>query len=235
MSAELVARAVRICTDAQVMDFNGHVSCRDDADPNVVWINNRKASRATLTVADIVPYDIAAAKRIGEGEDAPLEHWIHREIYLRRPEVRAIVHSHPKFILSLSVSRTPLAPAGAVGSFLPEEGAPVFDSPVLINSLERGTAMANALGSAPALVLRQHGTVTVGRSIPEAAVRMICAEANAEILHYAMQHGDVHLLRGGELKTLAAENWSNAAIEKYWHHHEECAQRRGALDQLTLA
>src|SRR5580692_5577254 len=59
------------------MDWNGHVSGRDEHDPNVMWINNRHASRSTLTADDIVPYDIAAGKRIGEGMvasmgDAPL-------------------------------------------------------------------------------------------------------------------------------------------------------------------
>ena len=50
---DLVARAVRICVDANVMDFNGHFSQRDEDDPNVMYINNRHAGRATLTAADI--------------------------------------------------------------------------------------------------------------------------------------------------------------------------------------
>ncbi len=64
--AELVARAVRICNDADVMGTQGHCSMRDPDDANVIWINNRHSSRSTVRADEIVPYDIAAGKRVGE-------------------------------------------------------------------------------------------------------------------------------------------------------------------------
>src|SRR5579884_3866970 len=115
--AELVARAVRICVAAGVMDFNGHVSARDENDPNIMWINNRHASRSTLTAADIVPFDIAAGKRIGEGIEPPSEWYIHAEIYKRRPDVGGIVHSHPEYIRTLSAVGVRLRPVDAMGPF----------------------------------------------------------------------------------------------------------------------
>jgi ribulose-5-phosphate 4-epimerase/fuculose-1-phosphate aldolase len=227
----LVARAVRICNAANVMDFNGHVSMRDERDPNVIWINNRHASRSTLTADDIVPYDITAGARIGEGIEPPSEHHIHREVYLRLSEVKGIVHSHPENVLTLSAARITVKPSTSVGSFLPEAGAPTFDSPVLINTQARGSAMAQALGDAPAIVLRQHGTVTVGRDVYEAVVRMICIEDNARLQIRAIGLGGVHYLHGGELAGLAVENWTNA-VDKYWHYHEETARRSGAFEGL---
>jgi ribulose-5-phosphate 4-epimerase/fuculose-1-phosphate aldolase len=229
---DLIARAVRICNAANVMDFNGHVSARDDDDANVMWINNRHASRSTLTAADIVPFDIAAGKRIGEGIEPPSEWHIHAEIYRRRPDVKGIVHSHPEFILSLSASQIALKPIGAIGSFLPEEGAPVFDSPVLINTAQRGRAMADAIGDAPVLVLRQHGTVTVGESAEQAVVRMICSEMNAKQQYQAIQVGEPRYLHGEELRTIEREGGGKHGTQKYWHYHEETARRIGALAGL---
>jgi ribulose-5-phosphate 4-epimerase/fuculose-1-phosphate aldolase len=226
-----VARAVRICVDAGVMDFNGHVSMRSDESASTMWINSRKASRSTLRAADIVPYDIEAGRRIGDGDEPPSEHHIHREIYLRRRDVGAIVHSHPEMVLTLSITGETIKPASSIGSYLPETGAPTFDSPVLINTTERGVALAHALGDAPAIVLRQHGAVTVGRTIEEAVVRMICLEANARLQYRALEIGKPKYLHGGELAGLAVENWSNA-VEKYWHFHEESAARRGAFGDL---
>ena len=146
---DLIARAVRLCTMARVMDFNGHVSARDGDDPNTIWINNRLAGRATLTASDVVPYDLAAAARIGPGVEPPSEHWIHREIYRLRPNVRAIVHSHPPSILTLSAAGQTLRQVLTVNPFIPEGGAPVFDSPVLIDTEPRGKALAAALGEHP--------------------------------------------------------------------------------------
>jgi ribulose-5-phosphate 4-epimerase/fuculose-1-phosphate aldolase len=229
---DLVARAIRILNAAGVMDFNGHVSARDDDDPNKIWINNRIASRSTLTAADVVPYDLAAAKRIGDGQEPPSETFIHREIYLRRPDVRGIVHSHPKAILKLSAAGQRLQPIAAIGTFLPEEGAAAFDSAVLINTQRRGEAMAQSLGHGPLVVLRQHGAVAVGGSVEEAVIRMICAEDNADIQLSALRAGTPNYLRGEELAVIRDENWGAHATRKYWLYQEETARRAGALRGL---
>jgi len=230
---DLIARAVRICTVAGVMDFNGHVSARDESDPNVFWINNRHASRTTLTAADIVPFDIRAGRRVGEGIEPPSEWHIHREIYRRRPDVGGIVHSHPPFILTLSSVGEILRPLVSTATFIPEDGAPVFDSAVLINTEARGAGMANAMGDADVVILRQHGTVTAGGYAEEAVVRMICAEDNARIQFQALQVGQPTYFRGQELKTMASEHGGKHGVRKYWHYFEETASRNGALDGLT--
>jgi HCOMODA/2-hydroxy-3-carboxy-muconic semialdehyde decarboxylase len=134
-------------------------------------------------------------------------------------------------VLALSAIGAVERPSTTVGTFIAEAGAPIFDSPVLINTVARGEALANALGSEPAAILRQHGAVTVGTSIQEAVVRMICLEDNARKQSGALRMGGVKYLAGGEYKTLAAENWLNAT-EKFWLFHEETAQHRGALAEL---
>jgi L-fuculose-phosphate aldolase len=230
---DLIARAVRICNVADVMDFNGHVSARDADDPNVMWINNRHASRSTLTREDIVPFDIAAGTRIGEGIEPPSEWHIHAEIYRRRPEVGGIVHSHPPYILTLSSCGQLLRPLSSTATFLPEAGAPVFDTPVLINTPARGVGMANAMGDAPIVVLRQHGTVTVGGYAEEAVVRMICAEDNAKIQYQALQIGTPTYFHGEELRLMQGEHGGPHAVAKYWRYWEETAHKRGGLEGLT--
>lgn len=225
---DAIARAVRICHTAGIMGVDGHVSVRDDGDPNVLWINDRHAGRATLTVADVVPVDVRSGARIGDGIEPPSEVHIHLEIYRRRDDVRAVVHAHPTAVLTLSATGAVERPSTSVGTFLPAGGAPVFDSPVLVNTVARGEALANALGAAPAAILRQHGAVTVGRSVEEAVVRMICLEDNARKQGGATRAGGVRFLAGGELATLSAENWGNA-VEKFWLYYKEEAQRRGAL------
>lgn len=230
--ADLVARAVRICNDANVMDFNGHCSVRDDSDPNIMYINNRHASRSTLTVADIVPYDIKAGKRIGEGIEPPSEHWIHREIYLRHPEAKGCVHSHPENILTLSCSGQALRPIISIGAFLPEDGAPVFDTPVLINTEARSRGMCDAMKDATIVVLRQHGTVTWGGSLQEAVTRMVTAERNAELQIRAIMLGNPNYFRGEEKRVLDSEGGGPHGVKKYWTYLTETAERNGAFAGL---
>ena len=229
---DLIARAVRICTAADVMDMNGHVSVRDEHDPNIMWINSRKASRSTLTAADIVPFDINAAKRVGEGDEAPSEFWIHTEIYKRRPDVGSITHSHPENILLLSIDGITLRHVTVINPFLPEAGAPLFDSAVLINTQARGAALAEKLGDAGAVVLRQHGTVTVGATVESSVVRMITLDHNAKMQARAMQLGTPKYLGGEELAVLVKENMSPKIIRKFWHFYEETARTRGALEGI---
>ena len=230
---DLIARAVRLCNAAGVMDFNGHVSVRDADDRNVMWINNRHASRSTLTALDVVPYDIAAGRRLGEGIEPPSEHWIHREIYLRRFDVGGIVHSHPEYILTLSAAGHRLRQVVTVNPFIPDDGAPVFDTPVLINTEARGTALAAALGEHPIVVLRQHGTVTVGTSTEEAVIRMICAEDNARCQYRALQIGTPNYIDGAEAVTLRKDNLDPKIIRKFWTYWEETARRAGRLEGLA--
>lgn len=228
--AASIARAVRICNHAGIMDMNGHVSQRDPDDPNVFYINSRKASRSTLTAADVVPFDIAAGTRIGPGDEAPSEFHIHREIYKKRPDVAGILHSHPEMINTLTIAGRRLQPVNAVGIFLPEDGAPVLDTAVLINTVARGAALAEALGDAPIVVLRQHGTVTVGDSFEQAIVRMWRAENNATALYRALAIGSPRFLTGEELAVLRRENLAPLIDRKFYHYLEETAARAGALD-----
>jgi ribulose-5-phosphate 4-epimerase/fuculose-1-phosphate aldolase len=231
---DLIARAVRIGVVANVLDTNGHVSARDTSDPNVMWINNRHASRSTLTAAEVVPFDISAGKRIGEGIEPPAEWYIHSEIYKRRLDVNSVMHSHPRYIRILSCAGQLLRPVDAQGRCIPGEGAPLFDTAVQINSTERGVALAKALGDAAIVVLRQHGAVTVGPSVEITLTRMISSEDNAQIQFKALQIGTPHYMVGEELRVLLADANANDAhaAKKYWTFWEETARSAGALAGL---
>ncbi len=229
---DLICRAVRICNSANVMDQNGHVSGRDEHDPNVMWINNRHASRSTIRPSDVIAVDIATGRTIGAGEEPPSEWPIHTEIYKRRPDVHGIVHCHPRLILGLSATDTPLRPIASTGSFLPEAGAPVFDSAVLINTVQRGEALAAVLGEAPFVVMRQHGAVAVGDCVEQAVKRMIAAETNADLLCLALTIGKPRYLAGSELASLSGERGGAYGTRKHWHFLEETAAKVGAFEGM---
>lgn len=225
----LIARAVRMINRAGVMDMNGHVSLRDAQDPNTMWINSRRASRSTLTVHDVIPVDLKTGKRIGIGDEAPSEFHIHREIYLRRPDVHAVEHSHPEYIVTLSIAGKALQPVHAVGAFLPES-VPVYLHAHLIDTEARGKAVAALLGEGTAVSLRGHGIVLAGPSVEHMVNWIVAAEDNAKAQFNALQIGEPYVLRGAELAEVRAEIAQPSVVRKHWDYQYQTALRSGALD-----
>ncbi len=225
----LIARAVRMINFAGVMDMNGHVSMRDAGDPNTMWINSRRASRSTLTAHDVVPVDLKTGKRIGIGDEPPSEFHIHREIYLRRPDVHAVEHSHPEYIVTLSIAGKALQPVFVVGAFLPES-VPVYPHAHLIDTEARGKAVATLLGDGTAVTLRGHGFVIAGPSVEHMVNWIVAAEDNAKAQFNALQIGEPHVLRGKELGEVRAEIAQPKVVRKNWDYQYETALRAGVLE-----
>jgi ribulose-5-phosphate 4-epimerase/fuculose-1-phosphate aldolase len=227
---DLVARSIRMLNLSGVMQKSGHVAIRDADDPNVMWINSRKASRSSLTARDVVPVDLRTGERIGTGDEPPSELHIHRAILLRRPDVGAVAHSHPKYVVALSVAGRTLVPVTVDGNFLPPQ-APMLDDARLINTEARGELVADTLGQATAVVLRGHGIVVVGKNVEQAVTRLILAESNAWTQYTAAALGEPRALRPEELADLH-DGFDDKAIRKAWHYEEETARLAGALEGL---
>ena len=224
----LIARAVRMINHAGVMDMNGHVSMRDPEDPTMMWINSRKASRSALTARDVVPVDLKTGKLIA-GDEPPSEFHIHREIYLRRPDVKAVEHSHPDYIVTLSIANKPLQPVFAVGAFLPET-VPIYPHAFLIDTEERGREVAELLGDGTAVTLRGHGIVLAGPSVEHMVNWVFSAEENAKAQFHALQIGEPHVFRGAELDEMRAQIAVPKIVRKNWDYHFATALGAGALD-----
>jgi L-fuculose-phosphate aldolase len=96
------------------------------------------------------------------------EVFIHSEILRARPDVMAVVHTHPRHAVVFSSLGKPLQAVGHSGAVF-HAGLPVFaETTDLITTRERGRAVAKCLGAFDALLLRNHGIVTCGRSLEEA-------------------------------------------------------------------
>src|SRR5438105_15346888 len=88
-----LADALRMLERAEVIDFNGHMSCRLPGTEHVL-INSGKSVRSALTADDIIAIDLDG--KPGEGDVVPpMEFHIHTEIYRQSPGVNADAHTHP--------------------------------------------------------------------------------------------------------------------------------------------
>ena len=114
---------------------------------------------------------------------------IHTRIYLARPDITCIVHTHATHVTALSAIGSNLIP-------ITQSGARLYDDCVFFDEddgvalgKEPGQAMANALGNRHALVLKNHGLLAAGRSIPEAVQLANTMEHEAKIQLLAMAAG----------------------------------------------
>src|SRR5258708_27650751 len=117
--------ANRILSDQGVVDAFGHVSARDDKDPNR-FLLARSVAPALVTKSDILEFDRDGEPIDARGRAAYLERFIHAAIYRARPDVKAIVHSHSPAVIPFGATGTILRPLYHMSAFLCA-GAPVFE------------------------------------------------------------------------------------------------------------
>src|SRR5213594_3936502 len=149
---------IRMLEQSEIIDYNGHCSIRLDDDR--ILINIGSCQRSRLTADDICTIDLEANQLEGKG-NAPLERHLHCGIYRVRPDVKAIVHAHPKWSTFLTMVGEPYQPVYAQGSLV--YPVPLLDSPNSINNRAMADRLAATLGGRPAALMKSHGAVTVGK------------------------------------------------------------------------
>ncbi len=96
------------------------------------------------------------------------EVFIHSEVLRARPDVNAVVHTHPIHAVAFSSLGKPLLAVGNDASWFVGR-LPIFSETTdLIVDHPRGRAVARCLGPHAALILRNHGIVTAAASVEEA-------------------------------------------------------------------
>lgn len=210
---EDLTAANRILAAQQVVDGFGHVSVRHDKDRNR-FLLARSMAPALVTTADILEFDFDGNPILAtNGGAAPavyLERFIHAEIYRRRPDVNAIVHSHSPAVIPFTVTSVPLQPLYHMSAYL-GAGVPVFDiravagdTDMLIRNSGLGAQLAACLADKPAALMRGHGSVTVAATLPLAVFRAVYLETNARMQAEAMRLGSVTYLSAKEAVLAAA-------------------------------
>jgi ribulose-5-phosphate 4-epimerase/fuculose-1-phosphate aldolase len=190
---DLVA-AGRILVDQGVLDGFGHVSMRHPKDPNR-FLMSRSLAPALVVADDVMEFDLNSNAVDQKGRTVFLERFIHGEIYKARPDVMAVVHSHAPSVIPFSVSQVPMKAMFHNSAFL-APGVPVFEirksagmSNMLVGNGDLGKALAATLADKPVVLMRGHGYVATGPSVPIAVFRAVYTEVNARLQQSAIALG----------------------------------------------
>ncbi|HET7672292.1 MAG TPA: class II aldolase/adducin family protein [Burkholderiales bacterium] len=216
---DLVAGS-RILADHGVLDAYGHISARSDKRP-AHFIMSRSRAPALVTAADLVEWNADSEAATGDKRKGFIERYIHGEIYRKRPDVTAVVHSHSPSVIPFGVTKSKLRPVYHMGSFL-WSGVPVWDirkvreeNDVLVRDRPLGEALAGALGKCNCVLMRGHGMTVIGASVQEAVFRSIYTEMNARLQMQAMQlEGPIEFLSDEEGRRSTAAN--AGTLERPW-------------------
>ena len=204
---------IRMLEQSDIIDYNGHCSIRLDDDR--ILINIGSCQRSRLSVDDLCTIDLEANQLEGRG-GAPLERHLHCGIYRVRPEVRAIVHAHPKWSTLLTMVGESYRPVYAQGSLV--HPVPLLDSPNSINNRAMADRLAATLGDRPAALMKSHGAVTVGRDIVEAFVLANYMEENACRQYMALQIGKPYVFSDEEIALCSEKLWNETLFKRTWDH-----------------
>jgi L-fuculose-phosphate aldolase len=176
------------------------------------------------------PSDVLRAQVDPAAERHPLlppELVLHQAIYAARPDVNSIVHSHAPHTLVLGATDLEIRAVSHDGAMF-EGRTPRFTlTSNTIIELEVAEAVAGALGGAPAALLRNHGGLTVGRSIRHAVVYAHLLERAAMVQLLAERvPGGYHSSGEADVEAKREFNFADLSLRSYWDHCVSQVRRR---------
>jgi ribulose-5-phosphate 4-epimerase/fuculose-1-phosphate aldolase len=192
----------------------GHASVRGP-DGRTVFIKRKGRALRDVRAADVIaiPLDDEAGYLM---PGAHLETVMHLETYLARPDVGAVIHTHPEYSIALGATTSELALLSHDGLLFPD-GVPVFDGTAgLVTTPEQGRAVAAALGRGRALLLRNHGILAAGEDISWALLTAITLERAARIQFVSRVLGDPVPIPRQVASQLSAAKYQEEFAEEYW-------------------
>ena len=174
-----------------VLWTSGNASSRDPETGYVV-IKPSGVLFDQLTPENLVIVDLDG--NVIEGDLKPsVDTASHLYVYRHRPDVHGMVHTHSPYATSFAIRGEPLP-------IYTTTSAAVFgcDIPVsnfaTIGEEEIGKEIVEQIGTCSAILIRSHGTFTIGKNVTEALKRSVILEETAQSVHYALLRGPVNPL-----------------------------------------
>ena len=206
--------AIRMLARADIVDHSGHGSARRDGES--FYINSAASARSALTIDDLVTVDLDGNLVEGSARP-PFEFHIHSEIYRVRPDVHAVMHTHPRWSTFLTMVGAKYNAVCAQGALLGD--IPLVDSPLSVNTRPMGERVAATLDGCPAVLLKSHGAVVVGSDIVECFALAAYLEENAYRQYMAMQIGAPYVFSDAEQHAFRERLWTPTLFRKTWDHY----------------
>ena len=147
----------------------GHITARDPERPDHFWVNPFGEPFAHIRVRDLVLINDEGDVVEGDRAVNRAAFAIHSQVHAARPDVVAAAHSHSMYGKSWSALGRFLDPLTQDACAFYNDHALFDDYTGVVLDTEEGKRIAHALGDRKAVILRNHGLLTVGHTVDEAA------------------------------------------------------------------
>jgi L-fuculose-phosphate aldolase len=210
-----VAWACRILAAHGYEDLTlGHVSAREDGDPQVMRIKRKGVSLAEVTPDDVLRTSID--EDLENASDMHLEAVLHTEVYRARPDVGCVIHGHPLHATALGAAHADLAFLSHDAILFPEGLAALDEVPELITGRSQGRVVAEALGDRHVLLMRNHGVLVVGAHPAWAVLRAVTLERAVRLQAIAGGLGGLRAVADAVVAPLHEMKYQDAFLAEYW-------------------
>jgi ribulose-5-phosphate 4-epimerase/fuculose-1-phosphate aldolase len=154
----------------------GHITARDPEHPECFWVNPFGAYFGHIRASDLILVDSRGEVIEGDRPVNTAAFAIHSRIHAARPEVVAAAHAHSIYGKTWSSLGRLLDPITQDACAFYDDHALFDDYTGVVYDTTEGDRIAEALGPRKAAILRNHGLITVGRTVDEAAWWFITME-----------------------------------------------------------
>jgi ribulose-5-phosphate 4-epimerase/fuculose-1-phosphate aldolase len=183
----------------------GHITARDPELTDHFWVNPFGKHFGHICVSDLML--VRHDGTVVEG-DRPLNQAafaIHSQVHSARPDVIGAAHSHSIYGKSWSTLGRLLDPITQDACAFYDDHALFDQYSGVVLDLEEGKRIAHQLGDCKSVILRNHGLLTVGHSVEEAAWWFITMERSCQAQLLAEAAGKPVLIEPAMAKHTAGQ------------------------------
>jgi L-fuculose-phosphate aldolase len=189
---QAVLEAGRVCYHKGFMPSNnGNISARLGEDRVIITPSGLCKGRMDmedLLVIDLDGRIIKADPR--RGRKISSETPMHLEAYRQRSDIQAVIHAHPAHATALTVAEIPF-PVDVLPELLEGLGPVPTTGFATPSSAENAFAIRDLVRGHDAVLIRNHGLLTVGRHLDEALIHLERVEHVARVVYMAQTLGKV--------------------------------------------
>ncbi|WP_413200592.1 class II aldolase/adducin family protein [Nostoc piscinale] len=158
----------------------GHITARDPETPEHFWVNPFGMHFGLIRVSDLILVNQEGEVIIGDRPVNRAAFAIHSQIHAARPDVVAAAHAHSIYGKSWSSLGRLLDPLTQDACAFYQDHSLFDDYTGVVLDPQEGQRIAQTLGTNKAIILKNHGLLTVGHSVDEAAWWFITMERSCQ-------------------------------------------------------
>ena len=195
---DLLAAGVKLAQQGIVIGPGGNLSVRTG---NTIFIKKSGACMEDGKKDAYIEIDLHSRKVVcGEGRSS-CETPMHTACYKAKPEIKCVMHTHGPFSVAYSMQKKPLKfffpdHIAVIGSEVPVLG---FEYP---SSEKLADKVVKALEKHNAVILENHGLITIGENVDEAYYRTLMVEMIIKTTFIAKAFGGIKLLSRERVLTM---------------------------------